>query len=83
MADAISDVGDMPQCHSADGSPRLEGVVDENPEYLTLEERLQELQKLAVIGQLAGGVAHDFNNSISATLIHLGLLLKDPQLTAT
>ena len=83
MADAISDVGDMPQCHSADGSPRLEGVVDENPEYLTLEERLQEWQKLAVIGQLAGGVAHDFNNSISATLIHLGLLLKDPQLTAT
>jgi CheY-like chemotaxis protein len=43
---------------------------------------LQELQSRAVMGELAEAVAHDFNNIVSATLIHLSLLLQDPQLNA-
>jgi CheY-like chemotaxis protein len=41
-----------------------------------------EVQSMAVMGELAEAVAHDFNNIVSASLIHLGLLLQDRKLNA-
>ena len=46
-----------------------------------LERQIIETQKLDAIGQLAGGVAHDYNNILAATLIQLGLLMTDPGLS--
>ncbi len=56
------------------GRPCLLSIAHDLTEHKRLEGQLRQVQKMDAFGQLAGGVAHDFNNILAAITLHLGLL---------
>jgi PAS domain S-box-containing protein len=52
-------------------------IMNDVTERKRLEDQFIEAQKMEVVGQLAGGVAHDFNNVLAVIMGYSDLLLQD------
>lgn len=57
------------------GQPHLIIMAENVTARMELEQHLRQTQKMEAIGQLAAGVAHDFNNILTIIQGHLSLLL--------
>jgi nitrogen-specific signal transduction histidine kinase/CheY-like chemotaxis protein len=58
----------------------LEGTVQDITDRKRMEQQLRRQERLAAVGQMAAGIAHDFRNRVNAITLHVQMALSDPGL---
>ncbi len=70
-------------CISFDGEPALEAILVDVTEQRELHDQVVSYERLRALGEMASGVAHDFNNVLGAILARAQFLrrrVEDPEL---
>jgi two-component system, cell cycle sensor histidine kinase and response regulator CckA len=70
-----AEVTNTPILDEAGGQVGIVGISHDLSNRRSLEEQLRHSQKMEALGQLAGGIAHDLNNVLTAVLGHTHFLL--------
>ncbi|MCP4537176.1 MAG: response regulator [Chloroflexi bacterium] len=80
--DRIFEIIGRPMEPTADGrSEKWVLVIRDVTQDREIKQRIQQQEKMAAVGQLAAGVAHDFNNIMATVILYTQMSLKAPDLS--
>jgi len=67
----------VPMTPDANGHPRLCVLAEDITERRNLDEEIAQSRKLRAVGELVGGIAHEFNNLLTPIMLKVGQIQLD------